>query len=87
MILRDWLRGYTRVTPEQVKRMDAGSAVIIHGADRYGQHYTIDAKVVYCGKRKVLAYWDAMGNRLTLPIREDERRAYTLPRGDGGWTR
>lgn len=87
MILSEWLAGYTQVTPEQVKNMDAGSSVVIHGADRYGQHYTIDAKVVYCGKRKVLAYWDAQGHRLTLPIQKDERRAYTLPRGSGGWTK
>ena len=60
MILLDWLRGYTRVTPEQVKRMDAGSAVVIHGADRYGQHYTIDANSV---RRAILYLNSYISNR------------------------
>ena len=75
----EWLRGWGRkLSAEEVKKLPVGTEVVLHRADRHGEHVALYCSLLYSGKNKKLAYRDGYGERQLLPIRDAENQAYTL---------
>lgn len=66
-----------KLTAAEVKKLPVGSAVVLHGCDRYGCHTTLDCTVIQSGKSKVLAYRDVDYLQSTKPIRDYPNKYYT----------
>ena len=73
-----------KLTAAEVRKLEAGTPVILHGHDRHGYSTELHCTVVQSGKAKVLAYRDTDGTRQTKPIRDYPGKYYTVG-GDGCW--
>lgn len=75
----EWLSGKRVLTPDEVKKLEAGSEVYIHRCyGRAGEHLKVKATVIQSGRRKLLKYSDWRGLSITEPVKPAENIAYTL---------
>lgn len=78
LVIKEWIRGKKRLTPEEVRAKTPGSYVWIHQCyGKLGEHLFINAKVVQNGSKKQLAYRDYKGNLIHKDIKSDPKIAYT----------
>ena len=66
-----------KLTAAEVRRLEVGTPVILHGRDRRGYSTELHCTVVQSGKAKVLAFRDIDGTRQTKPIRDLPNKYYT----------
>ena len=77
---KEWLRDYQIVSPEQIKKMPCGTKILIHGADRHGEHTILETIITQFGKHKMLRSYDYGGERVMRPIKALAGKEYTLER-------
>lgn len=76
--IRDYIGFAKELTAEQVKKLPAGTKVILHSFDRYSAHQTQELTVTQCGKKKILTAHDWSGTKIEKPIRTaTDRFCYT----------
>lgn len=76
--IREYLGKHKELTAEQVRKLPAGTRVIRHSFDRYGDHVEMELTVVQSGKKKILTMSDYYGNRIEKPItKETDRVCYS----------
>lgn len=66
-----------KLSAADVRKLEVGTPVILHGRDRRGYHTELECTVVQSGKSKVLAFRDIDGTRQTKPIRDLPNKYYT----------
>lgn len=66
-----------KLSAAEVRRLEVGTPVILHGRDRRGYSTELHCTVVQSGKSKALAYRDVDGSRQTKPIRDYPNKYYT----------
>lgn len=76
--IREYLGKHKELTAEQVRKLPAGSSVIRHSFDRYGNHVELTLTVVQSGKKKILTANDFYLGRIEKPIsKETDRVCYS----------
>ena len=76
--IRDYIGRAKELTAEEVRKLPAGTPVMLHSFDRYGAHGELKMTVVQSGRKKILAAHDYYGNRIEKQIRkETDRFCYT----------
>lgn len=76
-VMAEWLRGKKPVPAAEVRKLEIGSRVTVHGADRHGTHTMLECTVVQRGKAKALAYRGWSGTE-TMAIRDYPGKAFTV---------
>ena len=77
-VMDEWLHGKKRLTAVEVRKLPIGTKVQLHGADRHGEHTTLDCVITQSGKHRVLSYTDYYGSRMTKRIQDYPGKAYTV---------
>ena len=79
VMIQDYIGTRKELTAEEVRKLPAGTKVIRHSFDRYGNHVTLEMTVVQSGKKKVLTATDYYGgSRIEKAITaETDRMCYT----------
>lgn len=62
---------------DQVKALEVGKRVIIHGEDSEGHHRKLECTVAGLGQWKFLTYRDPRGNIKKCPIKEYPGKYFT----------
>ena len=70
------------LTAKDVRSLDTGTRIILHGHDRHGYRTELHCTLVQSWKTKLLAYRDENQTRQTKPIRDYPGKYYTVG-GDG----
>lgn len=76
----EWFVGLNILTADEVKHLPICTPVRIIGASRRGEKTTLLCTVVQSGNKKVLAYYDEWGLRVTRNIVERPRKVYAVKR-------
>lgn len=71
-------RSFTEIelSLDQVKALEVGTSVIIHGKDSEGRHRKLECTIAGLGQRKFLTYRDSQGNIKKCPIKEYPGKYY-----------
>ena len=76
--IQDYIGTVKELTAEEVRKLPAGSSVMLHRFNKFGEHSWMDMTVVQSGRKKILVSHDAYGERIEKPIRkETDRFCYT----------
>lgn len=76
--IRDYIGKAKELTAEEVRKLPAGTPVVLHHFDRFGAHCETYMTVVQSGGKKILAAHDYYSNRIEKQIRkETDRFCYT----------
>lgn len=82
MIPADWIRlNEKELTPEQVKRLEAGTKVTRISADRYGESVRMEYTVACSGRKKVLVARSPMSmEKIVKQIKANDNCRYAVPK-------
>lgn len=85
MIPAEWIHHTEKeLTPEQVKRLEAGAKVTRIFEDRHGEMQRMDFTVVSSGKKKVLmARVPITGEKIVRQIKPNENCRYVVAKETG----
>lgn len=72
----EYLGKHKELKAEQVRKLPAGTRVLRHSFDRYGNHVELELTVVQSGKKKILATRDYYGNRIEKPITKETDKVF-----------
>ena len=76
--IRDYIGAEKELTADQVKKLPAGTLIVLHSFDRHGSHCTEVFTVAQSGKKKILVHTDFYHGRIEKPIRQaTDRFCYT----------
>lgn len=67
-----------KIKPEDLKKLPAGTKVILHGRDRRMYATELDCTIVQSGKSKKLAYRDVDGTQKLIPITKKPNKWYEV---------
>lgn len=66
------------LTAAEVRELPIGTAVELHGYDRYGSPSWLELTVVQSGRKKILTTRDYYGNRIEKQIRDYPNKWYAI---------
>ena len=67
-----------KIEPDELRKMPAGTKVILHGRDRRGWSTEQECQIVQSGKRKMLAWRDVDMSLKTKPITHYPNKWYEV---------
>ena len=76
--IRDYIGMAKEISAEELRKLPAGTRVVLHKFDKYGSHCKLPMTLVQSGKKRILVANDFYGGRIEKPIRtETDRFCYT----------